>query len=490
MKSTPSITNELIAICTEEYKGNKAELEVLDEFKQNYSSDRAVWWYTRDSFVYRLLNKALRVQNIDLLFLFRFFIRDLEQQLEENQCTSSICVYRCQLMSNDELKVLKDSIGQLISINSFLSTSIHKQRALQFLSTTSNSDSVERILFKIEADSSLSGVKPFANIRSLSYIPEEEEVLFMLGSIFRLVNINQDSNLIWTIELKLCSDNGNDLKSVIDQMKKEQKEIGSETNLLSFGNILLNMNQYDSAEKYFLRFLNEQTKNYLAIARCYYSLGNLATNTYNLDSSLTWHHKSLEIKQKILKSDDPELAESYSSIGIIYRKKREFIVALRWFEKALQIIDKVSGVEHPEVSKCLNSMGYVLVRMKSYSDAKNYFQKALAINKKYFTAYHPEIGVSHSAMADAQRGLKNYEEALKHGDLALEIFQKSLPPKHYKTAWVIEIMGDVYEDRKEFNKALDYYKKAASIYCEVLDPKHHYVTSITECIERVSLQIK
>ncbi|CAF0975264.1 unnamed protein product [Rotaria sordida] len=93
-------------------------------------------------------------------------------------------------------------------------------------------------------------------------------------------------------------------------------------------------------------------------------------------------------------------------------------------------------------------------------------------------------------MADAQRGLKNYEEALKHADLALEIFQKSLPQKHYKTAWVIEIMGNVYEARKELNKALDYYKKAASIYCEVLDSKHYYVTSITECIKRVSSQIK
>ncbi|CAM4852394.1 unnamed protein product, partial [Rotaria magnacalcarata] len=86
-------------------------------------SNQAVWWYTRDSFVYRLLNKALRVQNIDLLFLFRFFIRDIEVQLKQYQCSSLVRVYRGQLMSTDELDQLKMSLGEYISVNSFFSLS-------------------------------------------------------------------------------------------------------------------------------------------------------------------------------------------------------------------------------------------------------------------------------------------------------------------------------------------------------------------------------
>ncbi|CAF4676879.1 unnamed protein product [Rotaria socialis] len=488
IKSTSAAKNELLTVCKEEYEGNKAELEILREFQQDYSPDHALWWYTRNSFVYRLLNKALRVQNIDILFLFRFFICDLQQQLKDNQCTSRVRLYRGQLMSNDELQVLQDSTGQLISINSFLSTSVHKHLALQFLNQSSASNSIERVLFEITADP-VAGIKPFANIRPFSAFPEEEETLFMLGSIFRVIDIQQDNEQVWLIQLKLCSENDNDLKSVIDEMKKDHIESGSETSLLSLGNILLNMNEYDSAEKYLFRFLDEQTKDHSDIARCYYLLGNLDTNTYHLDSSLAWHLKSLEIKRKILKSDDPKLSDSYNSIGVIYRKKREFLEAQKWFEKALKILQQAYGIERPEISTCINSIGYVFLRMKSYSNAMDCFKKALAINKKYFTAYHSEIGVSHSSMADAYRGLQNYNEALKHANLALGIFQKSLPPKHYKIAWAIEIMGNVYEDKKELKDALSYYRRAANIYCEILPSTHYYVISIKQCIQRVSSEI-
>jgi hypothetical protein len=50
---------------------------MIDEFEMDYSSENALWWYSRDSFLYGMLNKALRTQDIDTLFLFRFFIRDI-----------------------------------------------------------------------------------------------------------------------------------------------------------------------------------------------------------------------------------------------------------------------------------------------------------------------------------------------------------------------------------------------------------------------------
>ncbi|CAF1239366.1 unnamed protein product [Rotaria sordida] len=164
MKSNPTDKNDLIDLCKEKYKDNEKELAIVKEFEQNYSPNQALWWYTRDSFLYRLLNKALRVQNTDMIFLFRFFIRDIEQQLEQHKCLTPIRVYRGQLMSNEELKVLKDSIGRFISMNSFLSTSIEREQALRFLNATNISDDSQRVLITIDADPRLDGVKPFANI--------------------------------------------------------------------------------------------------------------------------------------------------------------------------------------------------------------------------------------------------------------------------------------------------------------------------------------
>jgi hypothetical protein len=60
------------------------------------------------------------VQNIDLLYLFRFFIRDLSEEIENKKCSSLIHVYRAQLMAKEEIEILKNSVGNFVSMNSFL----------------------------------------------------------------------------------------------------------------------------------------------------------------------------------------------------------------------------------------------------------------------------------------------------------------------------------------------------------------------------------
>lgn len=64
------------------YTGNPSRLNVLKEFEQNYKSQDAVRWYTRD-FLCLLMNRALRRRNIKLVFLMGFFLQDLYQQVAE-----------------------------------------------------------------------------------------------------------------------------------------------------------------------------------------------------------------------------------------------------------------------------------------------------------------------------------------------------------------------------------------------------------------------
>ena len=147
MKSIETDKQQLIALCKNEYKNNNTQLDIVHEFEHEYSPEKALWWYTRESFLYRMLNKALRIQNIDLLFLFRFVIRDIYQQLKQNQCQSPVRVYRGQVMSNEELNNLQKSIGKFISINSFFSTSISRHKAMGFLNTSNISNDLHRVLF-------------------------------------------------------------------------------------------------------------------------------------------------------------------------------------------------------------------------------------------------------------------------------------------------------------------------------------------------------
>jgi len=59
-------------------------LNQISEFEKNYTASNALSWYTRNSFLYRIINKALRTQNMIYIFKCRFFIIDLFQQLKKS----------------------------------------------------------------------------------------------------------------------------------------------------------------------------------------------------------------------------------------------------------------------------------------------------------------------------------------------------------------------------------------------------------------------
>ena len=44
--------NDLISSCKDIFKDNKRELQMINHFQKTYSSDKAIDWYTEDSFIY------------------------------------------------------------------------------------------------------------------------------------------------------------------------------------------------------------------------------------------------------------------------------------------------------------------------------------------------------------------------------------------------------------------------------------------------------
>lgn len=49
------------------------DLNLIDQFERKYSSNDALTWYTRDCFLYRLLNKPLRLENVDAFVFILIF---------------------------------------------------------------------------------------------------------------------------------------------------------------------------------------------------------------------------------------------------------------------------------------------------------------------------------------------------------------------------------------------------------------------------------
>ncbi|CAM4750563.1 unnamed protein product [Rotaria magnacalcarata] len=315
LKTNKADKKELIDHCKQQYQGNTAELSNLREFREDYSPEKALWWYTRESFFYKTLNAALRNQNIHIIFLFRGFISDIHCQLKANQADDTLRVYRSQMMSSDELETLRQSCDQFISINSFFSTSTDKKQALSFLNSCDVGDNLEPVLFQIDANPTLATSKPFADVSAYSEFTDESEVLFMLGSIFHLKSVRRSSNgQVWIVRMTLCSDDQHDLKQVLIYMKQQ---LGSgETDLETFGKLLWEMGKFDLAEKYFIRCLEQHPLNNPLLARLYEDLAKVAAQKGDYDKCMEWRQKAITIgpNQPTFNSNS-KIAKPSSSIG-------------------------------------------------------------------------------------------------------------------------------------------------------------------------------
>ncbi|CAF3305196.1 unnamed protein product, partial [Rotaria socialis] len=127
--------NTLVKFCR---KQNISETEI-SEFKREYHDKSPVYWYTKQMFLYGMLNRALRMLDMEAMCKLGFFIRSLHLQLEQlhqEQSASfqtAFTVYRGQGLSQLDFQNLMDSKGGLLSFNNFLSTSMKQKVATSFV---------------------------------------------------------------------------------------------------------------------------------------------------------------------------------------------------------------------------------------------------------------------------------------------------------------------------------------------------------------------
>ncbi|CAM4807405.1 unnamed protein product [Rotaria magnacalcarata] len=420
------------------------------------------------------------------MFQLRSLICDIHRQLMEHQCDHQIRVYRGQRMSPNELECLKKSIRQFISFNSFLSTSSDQQEASMFLEDYNYSDGLLPVLFEIDADPRVVTNKPFANISSLSAFKGESEVLFMIGSIFHLIDIRHCDMRMWIVRMELCGDDKHDMKQLLTHMKKQHRGGDGETDLFSFAILLRRMGKFDLAEKYFHRLLKELPSNHHCLADVYHNIGLLADHKGDYDTSIQWYQKSLERKIRIRPSDYVGIGNTHNCIGTAYGKKGDHNRALASFNKALSLFDEGHYEDHPHIATYYNNIGIIYQEQNKYLEALAAYEKSLCIKQKRLPPNHPDLGTSFHNIGAVHDSLGHNDLALEHYDRALAIRIKSLPSQHIDIASTYENMGLVHEKKREFERALIFFQKAATIYRQTLSGRHHLVVKVEQNIKRVS----
>lgn len=411
LESTVNDRNALLARCEREYKSNPRELKAIAEFRRSYTPSQALRWFTRDALVSNILKSALYNQDMITLILLRFFLVDIERQLKENRCTSRMRVYRTQSIPANQLELLKDSLGDFIAINGFLSAVPNRQMALLLFTESSGSNGSAQVLFEIDADPSVTGAKSFSNV-PLHNETSEVEILFSLGAAFQLNNVVQGEDGIWLVQMTLCSTEDTQITAVCEYLKNQRTDEISSPLLL--GVVLQRLNRFDQAEGYYHKLYNIFSGNEKKQVQCSGAWEIFKRERINWETNLTGADQCEGVRTQGSVSDDFQYASNYTHRGDYYRKKGDFPKALESYELALTIWKKNLTDNHPEIGRCLTHIGSIHQQRKEFEQALVYYQNALRIFEQHLSSDHPELKMVHRNLTDIYRSIDMFEEALEH----------------------------------------------------------------------------
>ncbi|CAF1531608.1 unnamed protein product [Rotaria magnacalcarata] len=318
----------------------------LNNFQKEYHNQSPIWWYTKDIFLFTILNRALREFNTEAVIKMSFFIRNLHRHLEKlqkeqlSEYKNPLIVYRGQGLTQQDFQHLLDIKDELLSFNIFLSTSEEQEVPMAFADIPPHLDNEI--------------ISLFANIQHDSAFKTKEEILFSMNTVFRVGDIKQSAqnNLVWEVQLTLTDDNDPQLADLIDYMKV--KIDGTEWHRI--GQLMLNVDHFYQAEILYNQLLSnassDSDRSYI-----YHMLGWLKDDQGQFKDAASFYEQSLAIKQKSLKEDDPSLADAYNDLGVLYNSMGDYSKALEYYVKTFKIDKKTLPPNHPNLATSHNNIG-------------------------------------------------------------------------------------------------------------------------------------
>ncbi|CAF1492880.1 unnamed protein product, partial [Didymodactylos carnosus] len=361
--------NDLLHLWRKEYGGDKKEQKIIEEFEREFEPSCAVHWFIRECRLYKLLDNALRLMDFDNIYALRFIIKYIHKQLKNHsfrdeliQSSPNLTLYRAKTIPATELEQLTTNIGQLQSLKSFLSSTSDRDMALRFLQHSKPSSDTVSVLFEIRIDTRLL-LLPYANVSSLRS-EEEEEWLFMPGTIYQMDCIQNDSNhQLRILKMSLCGEDDTRLKYMVDYLKYEMKET---TDLISLANLFVKMGEYDMAKVYYHKYQNYLSNNDPNIKCAWDGLsqlsdikGNYSIAMKNYKEARKYFNEQLKLCQN-LPDHHPSSGKCYANFANLYEIEGKKQRALKYYQRAVDIYHQALPPYHPDITRIENCIENIM----------------------------------------------------------------------------------------------------------------------------------
>lgn len=459
---------ELIDFALEYYRGNRKEHTNIIEFQNSYKSDDSIHWYTKDSFLYRLVNKALRTEDVEQLHIFRFFISDLSSELAKihqqrrSEGKDVVVLYRGLQMGVDEFTRLKQNSDSIVSANGFLSVSRSKKVAVGFATRSTKRTNAVPVLYEIKCDLNTSDSIIFADIAKYSRYAQEEEVLFDLGTTFQIESIDEDKGLKMTVVKLRATDDGMKIaKKYIELNRKRNEETTPD---ILFGSLLIEMGKYDQSLSYFRNLLNTSHGN-IDVARIHSEIGSTYLCKGQMDEAYQYADRSYRMMVETKPSHIKESSRPMAVLGHIYLQREKNDEALDSYFEVLEIREKFYGKQHLDTAVVWNHIGNVHYQMKDYENAERFYQNSLDIRDRQLPNIHLDIAASYNNLGLVlwKSDTGNCRNALGYFKASFDIRRQLLPPDHNDIIQSLNNIACLLYDMGDIDESLGYFSEVFTL---------------------------
>ncbi|CAF3911197.1 unnamed protein product [Rotaria sp. Silwood2] len=487
MNYNENAKKELVEYCRAQYADNRYQLHIINEFERDYNRQSSIWWYTRNCFTYSMINRALKLQDTELIIRMGFFIRDLYEQIEEIYSKigkqHSLTVYRGQGMLNvDFEKLLKNKNG-LISFNNFFSASTDRQLSLNFAKQSLNNANLTSVLFQMHINPLIAS-SPFISLDKISYHANHKNgILFPMHTIFRINAIKQIENHLWQINLTLTNNKDEQITRLTEFTRQATD---GETGMHRMAKLMLAMGKIDKAKEIYLALLKTtKDDDKKELAHLHHQLAYIYEQKDDSTNALSHYDQSLNNYLTYLPISDPILCPTYSNIGLILKKRGNYNSALEFLQHALDIDLIAPKPDQLEIAILYINIGGVYDAQGKFTEALENYENALEIVRKHLPPCHPLIGATHNNIGLVYSSMKDYSNALIHFKETLQIEQKTLPRDDPSLIMTYTNIAGIFEDLHQYKEAIQHAEKAANILLNTFDTNHPQITLIQEYLEHL-----
>ena len=199
------------------------------------------------------------------------------------------------------------------------------------------------------------------------------------------------------------------------------------------GRMAKTLGDYDQAQIWLEKYRETREQNDPDTVNHATALNNLALlykKQSKYDTAEPLYKRAIEIGEKTLGTDHPDVATRYNNLAELYRAQGKYDAAEPLYKRALKIWESRLGENHPNIASVLNNLASLYESQGKYDAAEPLYKRALEIDEKILGKNHPDTATDYNNLATLSYHQKRYEQSAEYFQRAIAILEQVFPDGH------------------------------------------------------------